>query len=101
MSARNIALRKAGVFLEQNKDGKLEFLTVKNSLLVLVDYQPSMIRSVSSGDKTIMRAAAFGKASGQSKFPKGTHRKSVREFKPYFSAFTPYMVRKMACHISL
>ena len=41
-----------------SKNGKLEFLTDKNSALVLVDYQPSMFRSISSGDKTIIKSAA-------------------------------------------
>ena len=41
-----------------SKNGKLEFLTDKNSVLVLVDYQPSMFRSISSGDKTIIKSAA-------------------------------------------
>lgn len=44
------------------KDGKLELLTDKNSVLALIDYQPSMIRSVGSGDKTVIRAAAMGAA---------------------------------------
>ena len=47
-------------------DGKLELLTDKNSALVLVDFQPSMIRSVASGDKTIIRAAAYGAAKAAS-----------------------------------
>lgn len=41
------------------KDGKLDLLTDKNSALVLVDYQPSMFKSVSSGDKTIIKKAAI------------------------------------------
>lgn len=45
-----------------SKDGKLEFLTDKNSVLVLVDYQLSMFKSVSSGDKTIIKSAAIGAA---------------------------------------
>lgn len=40
-------------------NGKLDLLTDKNSALVLVDYQPSMIRSVSSGDKTTIKQAAI------------------------------------------
>ena len=48
--------------LDHSKDGKLEFLTDKNSVLVLVDYQPSMFKSVSSGDKTIIKSAAIGAA---------------------------------------
>jgi nicotinamidase-related amidase len=42
--------------------GKLTLLTVENSVLVLVDYQPSMIRSVGSGDKTVIRNAVIGAA---------------------------------------
>jgi nicotinamidase-related amidase len=37
---------------------KLEFLTDKNSALVLVDFQPAMFRGVASGDKTIIKNAA-------------------------------------------
>jgi nicotinamidase-related amidase len=40
------------------KDGKLELLSDKNSVLVLVDYQPAMFAGVASGDKTITRNAA-------------------------------------------
>ncbi|MCX6669072.1 MAG: isochorismatase family protein [Methanothrix sp.] len=47
-------------------DGKLELLTDKNSVLVLVDYQPSMFKSVSSGDKTIIKNAAIGAAKAAS-----------------------------------
>jgi nicotinamidase-related amidase len=49
-----------------SKNGKLEFLTVKNSALVLVDYQPSMFRSISSGDKTIIKTAAVCAAKAAS-----------------------------------
>jgi len=45
--------------LISSKDWKLELLTDKNSALLLVDYQPSMLKSVVSGDKTIIRNAAF------------------------------------------
>ena len=45
--------------MDSSKGGKLELLTDKNSVLVLVDYQPSMFKSVSSGDKTIIRSAAI------------------------------------------
>jgi nicotinamidase-related amidase len=38
--------------------GHLELLTDKNSALVLVDYQPSMIKSIASGDKVTIRKAA-------------------------------------------
>ncbi len=47
-------------------DGKLELLTDKNSVLVLVDYQPSMFKGVSSGDKTIIKNAAIGAAKAAS-----------------------------------
>ncbi|ABS55655.1 isochorismatase hydrolase [Methanoregula boonei 6A8] len=39
--------------------GCLEFLSDKNSMLVLVDYQSTMFKGVASGDKTIIRNAAF------------------------------------------
>jgi nicotinamidase-related amidase len=48
------------------KDGKLELLSDKNSVLVLVDYQPSMFKSVSSGDKTIIKNAAICAAKAAS-----------------------------------
>jgi hypothetical protein len=44
---------------DRSKDGKLGLLTGKNSVLVLVDYQPSMFKSVSSGDKTVIKSAAI------------------------------------------
>ncbi len=47
-------------------DGKLELLTDKNSVLALVDYQPTMIKSVASGDKTIIKNAAIGAAKAAS-----------------------------------
>lgn len=40
-------------------NGKLDLLTDKNSVLVLVDFQPAMIKSVASGDKTIIKKAAI------------------------------------------
>ena len=40
-------------------NSKLEFLTDQNSLLALVDFQPSMFKGVGSGDKTIIRNAAY------------------------------------------
>jgi len=49
-----------------SKDGKLELLTAKNSALVLVDYQPTMFRSVSSGDKVIIKNAAICAAKAAS-----------------------------------
>ena len=39
-------------------EGKLELLTDKNSVLVLVDYQSAMFKGVASGDKTIIKNAA-------------------------------------------
>jgi nicotinamidase-related amidase len=45
--------------MTNSKNGKLDLLTDKNSVLVLVDYQPSMLKSVSSGDKTIIKKAAI------------------------------------------
>jgi nicotinamidase-related amidase len=45
--------------MPNTKDGKLELLTDKNSALVLVDYQPTMFSGVASGDKTIIRNAAY------------------------------------------
>ena len=41
------------------KDGKLDLLSVNNSALILVDYQPSMFSGVGSGDKAIIRNAAY------------------------------------------
>ncbi len=52
--------------MENLIDGKLELLTDKNSVLVLVDYQPAMIRSVSSGDKTIIKNAVIYAAKAAS-----------------------------------
>ncbi len=48
------------------KDGKLELLTDKNSVLVLVDYQPTMFKSVASGDKVKIKAAAVCAAKAAS-----------------------------------
>ena len=47
-------------------EGKLELLTDKNSVLVLVDYQSAMFKGVASGDKTIIKNAAVcaAKAAG-------------------------------------
>jgi nicotinamidase-related amidase len=46
--------------------GKLELLTDRNSVLVLVDYQSGMFKGVASGDKTIIKNAAVcaAKAAG-------------------------------------
>lgn len=38
--------------------GKLELLSVKNSVLLLVDYQPAMFKSIGSGDKVRIKKAA-------------------------------------------
>jgi nicotinamidase-related amidase len=48
------------------QDGRLEQLTDKNSALLLVDYQPTMFASVASGDKTIIRNAAYCAAKAAS-----------------------------------
>lgn len=48
------------------KDGRLELLTDRNSTLVLVDYQPAMFAGVASGDKTIIRNAAYCAAKSAS-----------------------------------
>jgi nicotinamidase-related amidase len=45
---------------------KLELLTDKNSVLALVDYQPTMFKGVASGDKTIIKNAAFCAAKAAS-----------------------------------
>lgn len=52
--------------MTNSKEGILELLTNKNSILVLVDYQPSMFKSISSGDKTKIKIAAIGAAKAAS-----------------------------------
>jgi nicotinamidase-related amidase len=52
--------------MPNSKDGKLELLSDKNSALVLVDYQPTMYAGVASGDKTIIRNAAYCAAKAAS-----------------------------------
>jgi nicotinamidase-related amidase len=47
-------------------NGKLELLSDKNSILALVDYQPAMFKGVASGDKTIIKNAAFCAAKAAS-----------------------------------
>jgi nicotinamidase-related amidase len=47
-------------------NGKLELLTDKNSVLALVDYQPSMFKGVASGDKTVIRNTAYCAAKAAS-----------------------------------
>jgi len=44
--------------MANSKDGKLELLTDKNSVLILVDYQSAMFKGVASEDKTIIKNAA-------------------------------------------
>jgi nicotinamidase-related amidase len=52
--------------MEKIENGKLELISDKNSVLVLVDYQPTMFRSVGSSDKPIIKAAAVGAAKAAS-----------------------------------
>ncbi len=52
--------------MPNSTNGKLELLTDKNSILALVDYQASMFKGVASGDKTIIRNAAFCAAKAAS-----------------------------------
>ena len=47
-------------------NGSLELLTDKNSVLVLVDYQPTMLKSVASGDKVRIKNAAICAAKAAS-----------------------------------
>jgi nicotinamidase-related amidase len=44
----------------------LDLLTAKNSVLLLVDYQPGMFKGISSGDRTIIKSAAVGAAKAAS-----------------------------------
>lgn len=48
------------------KDGKLELLSGKNSVLVLVDYQSTMFKGVGSGDKPRIKTAAICAAKAAS-----------------------------------
>jgi nicotinamidase-related amidase len=52
--------------MEHSPKGCLELLTDKNSMLVLVDYQSTMFKGVASGDKTIIRNAAYCAAKAAS-----------------------------------
>jgi nicotinamidase-related amidase len=52
--------------MEHTPKGCLELLTDKNSMLVLVDYQSTMFKGVASGDKTIIRNAAYCAAKAAS-----------------------------------
>lgn len=44
--------------MAESLNGKLDLLSNENSILLLVDYQPSMIKSVASGDKNRIKMAA-------------------------------------------
>ncbi len=57
--------------MSDKNQGNLELLTDTNSALVLVDYQPTMFSGVGSGDKTIIRNAAYcaAKAAAILKIP--------------------------------
>lgn len=48
------------------ENSRLNLLTDKNSILLLVDYQPAMFRGVGSGDRTIIKNAAVGAAKAAS-----------------------------------
>ena len=52
--------------MANSNDGKPELLTDKNSTLILVDYQRAMFSGVGSGDKTIIRNAAYCAAKAAS-----------------------------------
>jgi nicotinamidase-related amidase len=52
--------------MEHSPKGCLELLSDKNSMLVLVDYQSTMFKGVASGDKTIIRNAAYSAAKAAS-----------------------------------
>jgi nicotinamidase-related amidase len=48
------------------KSSKLEFLSVDNSVLVLVDYQPGMFKGIDSGNRTTMKSSAVSAATAAS-----------------------------------
>lgn len=48
--------------MSEIENARLELLGVENSTLVLIDYQRTMFKSVASGDKTRIKAAAIGAA---------------------------------------
>jgi nicotinamidase-related amidase len=80
--------------MDHSKDGTLTLLTDKNSVLVLVDYQPSMFKSVSSGDKTIIKSAAIGAAKaaricGVPVVLSAINPKSLGDFIPEITALFP------------
>ncbi len=49
--------------MADSNEGILELLSDKNCILVLVDYQPAMLKSVASGDKTLIKNAAIRAAT--------------------------------------
>ena len=80
--------------MAKSNDGKLDLLSDKNSALVLVDYQPSMFKSVSSGDKTIIKSAAIcaAKAASILGIPVGLssiNPKSMGDFIPEIAKLFP------------
>ena len=48
------------------ENSKLEFLTAKNSILLLVDYQPSMFNGIESGNRTTIKNSAVAAAKAAS-----------------------------------
>ncbi|MDD5317429.1 MAG: isochorismatase family protein [Candidatus ainarchaeum sp.] len=48
------------------KNAKLDLLTAKNSVLLLVDYQPGMFKGIGSGDRTTIKSAAVSAAKAAS-----------------------------------
>ena len=80
--------------MDHSKDEKLELLTDKNSVLVLVDYQSSMFKSASSGDKTTIKSAAIGAAKAASILGvpvvlSSINPKSLGEFTPEIASLFP------------
>jgi hypothetical protein len=61
-----IPLKREDIKMANLKDGKLDLLTAENSVLILVDYQPTMIKSVASGDKTRIKSAVICAAKAAS-----------------------------------
>ena len=55
---KGIFLKFWGYLMLKTNGSELDLLTDKNCVLVLVDYQPTMIKSIASGDKTIIKKAA-------------------------------------------
>ncbi|MGA2934425.1 MAG: isochorismatase family protein [Methanomicrobiales archaeon] len=52
--------------MANSRDGRLDLLTDKNSVLVLVDYQPTMFKSVASSDKVRIKIATICAAKAAS-----------------------------------